>query len=137
MSPFLSLFSSQHKLIFDLPNIIDPSYDPPILGDYNVTLTATYFTVDTSYQPADQIYSISQDLGSTGQPSYFTFPQQNASSSITLPQNIKKAVYTVVAVGQANEEFWWAGAPNPVVNTFPNDFFPPYTSFREVSQSPN
>lgn len=130
MSPFLSLFHSEQTIIFDLPNIIDPSIN--ITGDYNVTLTATYFTAETSYVPADKIFSISQDLGAEGQSSYFTFPQQNASSSLTLPRNIKKAIYTITATGQAEEEFWWSNFLNNEVNTFPDDPSYGFSPFREV-----
>lgn len=100
MTNFLPLFKQDQTLIFDLGNLISDVYT----GAFNVTLTAAYFTSDDSIVPADLILPVSKRQGAEGQPSYFTVPSETASNDLTLPRNIKKAVFTVAATGQAEEE---------------------------------
>ena len=130
MTSFLSLFKTKQTVIFDLGNIITDVYTAP----FNVTLTAAFFTASDSIQPADEIIPVSKRQGSAGQPSYFTFPQDTAANNITLPQNVKKAVFTVAATGQALEEFWWGNVLQSQVDTFGSGDaeLPGFSPFREV-----
>lgn len=100
MTNFLSLFKTEQTIIFDLGNLINDIYT----GPFNVTITAAFFTADDSILPADLILPVSKHQGATGQPSYFSVPSETASNSLTLPRNIKKAIFTVSATGQAQEE---------------------------------
>lgn len=100
MTSFLPLFQQDQTLIFDLGNIINDIYT----GPFNVTLTSSFFTADDSVVPADEIIPVSKRQGAAGQPSYFTVPDETASNDLTLPRNVKKAVFTVAATGQSQEE---------------------------------
>lgn len=87
-------------MIFDLGNEIEGV----LTGAYNVTLTAAFFTAEDSITPADKILPISPQLGSQDEASVFTVPPDTASSVWTLPRNVKKAVFTIAATGQIDEE---------------------------------
>ncbi|PIA92569.1 Peptide-N4-(N-acetyl-beta-glucosaminyl)asparagine amidase A [Cercospora beticola] len=129
MTSFLPLFRAQQKIIFDLGNLVNDIYTSP----FNVTLTAAFFTVQDGPTPADVIIPISKRQGATGQASFFKFPQDKAINAITLPQNTRKAVFTIAATGQAQEEFWWGNVPQSETNVFPgNDSLAGFSPFREV-----
>lgn len=100
MTTYHSLFEHEQKMIFDLGNIVNNIYTAPL----NVTLTAAYFTAADSVEPADLILPVSARKASQGMPSVFTVPPDTASNSLTLPRNIKKAVFTISATGQSEEE---------------------------------
>lgn len=100
MTNYLSLFKSEQKIIFDLGNLVNNIYT----AAYNVTLTASFFTADDSVVPADLILPVSGRQASQDQASVFMVPPQVASNSLTLPQNVKKAVFTIAATGQSEEE---------------------------------
>ena len=100
MTNFLPLFKQEQTIIFDLGNLINEIYTAP----FNVTLTAAFFTTDESIVPADLIVPISKHEGDAGQPSYFKYPAETASDGLTLPRNIRRAVVTLAATGQAQEE---------------------------------
>jgi hypothetical protein len=100
MTNFLSLFTQSQTIIFDLGNIVDSTYT----GLFNVTLTAAFFSADDSITPADLIVPVSSRQGASGQPSHFTTPPDTATNNLTFPQNVRKAVFTVAATGQAEEE---------------------------------
>ena len=102
MTNFLSLFKKENTIIYDLGNLINNVYTAP----FNVTLTASYFTAEDSITPADLIMPVSTRQGAAGQPSYFTVPPDTASNDLTLPRNVKKAVFTIAATGQSEEEVW-------------------------------
>jgi hypothetical protein len=106
----LALMKQPQKLIFDLGNLIDSTYT----GSYNVTLTATYFTGVDTVNPADQILAISTHQGAQNQSSQFSVPGQNATNSVALPRNIKKAVVSIAATGQIGEEFWYTNVSSLV-----------------------
>ncbi|PSK34938.1 Peptide-N4-(N-acetyl-beta-glucosaminyl)asparagine amidase A [Elsinoe australis] len=129
VSPFLSLFKQPQTLIFDLGNIINDIYT----GPFNVTLTASYYTVDdTDTLPAaDSILPISKRLQNAS--SVFNVPPDNATNLITIPQNVEKAIVTVAATGQSSEEFWWSNVLEQDVNDFPSaGTLPGLSPFREV-----
>lgn len=100
MTNFLPLFKSEQKIIFDLGNQITKIYT----AAFNVTLTASYFTANDSITPPDAVVPLSKRLASLDQPSAFVVPPDTASNDITLPQNVKKAVFTIAATGQIEEE---------------------------------
>jgi hypothetical protein len=100
MTSFLSLFKEDQKIIFDLGNLITNVYT----GTFNVTLTAVFFTADDTIEPADLILTVSARLSSTNQPSVFTVPPDTASNDLTFPRNVKRAVFSVAATGQSEEE---------------------------------
>jgi hypothetical protein len=100
MTNYLSLFKEDQKLIFDLGNLIDDVYT----GAFNVTLTATFFTAKNTAKPADLILPVSKDEAAEDMASVFDLSKDQALSSLTIPRNTKKAVFTVSATGQSNEE---------------------------------
>ncbi|KAK5724528.1 hypothetical protein LTR15_004574 [Elasticomyces elasticus] len=129
MTHLLSLFKQDQRLIFDLGNLIDDVYT----AAFNVTLTASYFEGEDSITPADLILPISSQSSSQNQPSVFTVPPETASSALTLPRNTRRAVLSVAATGQSQEEFWWSNVLQSQTDTFPQ--YGPlygYSPFREV-----
>lgn len=100
MTSFLPLFRSDQKIIFDLGNLINDVYT----AAFNVTLTASYFTSDDTIAPADMIIPVSAHNASQNLPSVFMTPPMAASNSIMLPRNVKRAVFTIAATGQSEEE---------------------------------
>ncbi|KAI1444353.1 peptide N-acetyl-beta-D-glucosaminyl asparaginase amidase A-domain-containing protein [Annulohypoxylon stygium] len=134
LTPFLSLWKEPQTLIFDLESIVDDTYT----GILNTTLTATYWkstsVAASGRGPADLIIPISERTGAEGQPSQFTYPAQNATNTISFPQNANRAVFTVDVKGQGDEEFWWSNVPQSAINAFGADYgvYPGYSPFREV-----
>ena len=100
MTSYLSLFKENQKLIFDLGNLIDDTYT----GIFYTTLTAVFFNAEDSITPADLILPISSHKSSQNAPSVFTVPSDTASWDLTFPRNVQKAVFTVAATGQSQEE---------------------------------
>ncbi|KAI1801428.1 peptide N-acetyl-beta-D-glucosaminyl asparaginase amidase A-domain-containing protein [Daldinia bambusicola] len=135
LTPFTSLWKAPQTVIFDLENIVDNTYTGPL----NTTLSVTFFkspvvASDGSPGPADLIIPISERTGSAGQPSQFTYPQQNATNTISFPRNANRAVFTVDVKAQGNEEFWWSNVPESAIHTFDPDYgtYPGYSPWREV-----
>lgn len=134
MTEYLSLWKEPQKLIFDLGNLITDVYT----GDYNTTLTVTFFN-DTSVDvatapPADLIIPISARQSASDGVSQFTLPADNATNTISFPQNVKRAVFSVSANGQSSEEFWWSNVLASDVGAFASTAgtFPGYSPWREV-----
>lgn len=134
MTEYLTLWTEPQKLIFDLGNLITDVYT----GDYNTTLTATFFN-DTSVdvataRPADLIIPISARQSASDGVSQFTLPADNATNTIPFPRNVRRAVFSVSANGQSTEEFWWSNVLQSEVNTFASTAgsFPGYSPWREV-----
>jgi hypothetical protein len=117
MSSYLALFKTPQKIIFDLGNIVDDTYT----GSWNTTLTATFFTADDAIKPADVIIPISARKSGDDASSAFVVPEVRAVNSVALPQNAKKAVFTISACGQAAEEFWWSNVLASDTSAFGND----------------
>lgn len=134
MTEFLSLWREPQKLIFDLGNLITDVYT----GDYNSTLTATFFydeSVDVATAPpADLIIPISARKSADDGVSQFTLPADNATNTIAFPRNARRAVFSVAANGQSNEEFWWSNVLESDVSAFEATAgtFPGYSPWREV-----
>lgn len=130
MTQFMYFWNTPQKIIFDLGNIIDSMYT----GPYNTTLTATFFTSDNTSEPAAMIVPISARKGAANGASVFMLPAVNATNTVNLPRNINRAVFSVSACGQANEEFWWSNVFQSNVLTFNSTAVQlnGYSPFREV-----
>ncbi|OAQ97225.1 hypothetical protein LLEC1_02989 [Akanthomyces lecanii] len=114
MTNYLSLWKAQQKLIFDLGNIVNDQYT----GAFNVTMTATFFSVkatseDNQQGPASQILPISARRGSDGKSSAFNYPG-DASVRLKIPQAAVRAIVSISATGQSDEEFWETNVPDSV-----------------------
>ncbi|KAF2692278.1 peptide-N4-(N-acetyl-beta-glucosaminyl)asparagine amidase A [Lentithecium fluviatile CBS 122367] len=128
MSSYLSLFKEPQKIIFDLGNLVDDTYT----GLWNTTLTASFFTAE-DLGAADVIIPVSARQSASDKPSIFRVPESKAVNSLALPQNIKKAVFTISSCGQATEEFWWANVLSSDTAVFGNETtLYGYSPFREV-----
>lgn len=114
LSMYLSLWKSPQDIIFSLNNVYDSTYT----GAFNTTLTASFFHSSTAPAHADLILPISPKLGSSGQPSIFTLPGDNATVDQILPLNVTHAAISIAATGQSNEEFWYTNALQSDVDTF-------------------
>lgn len=100
MTNYLSLFKQPQKIIFDLGNLVDDTYT----AAFNVTLTASFFSAPDATSPADVILPVSAQQAAANAASVFTVPPDTASSLLTLPRNVRRAVFTVAATGQGQEE---------------------------------
>ncbi|QDS76576.1 hypothetical protein FKW77_007034 [Venturia effusa] len=128
VSNYLVLWRQPQKIVFDLGNIIDQTYT----GSFNATLTATFFTTPNVPKAADMIIPLSARRSANGSASSFMVPEVQAINTFSIPQNSKKAIFSLSAVGQADEEFWWSNVPNSTTATFVNNTLPGYSPFREV-----
>ncbi|KAL2157105.1 hypothetical protein VTH06DRAFT_7020 [Thermothelomyces fergusii] len=133
MTHYLYFWKSPQKVIFDLGNLIDDKYT----GIFNTTLTAIFYKDDIETdqaQPSDLIIPISARRGANNSVSRFILPEEDATNTITLPRNIRRAVFSVSANGQASEEFWWSNVLETDVDTFGATAgqLPGLSPFREV-----
>ncbi|KAI1262332.1 peptide N-acetyl-beta-D-glucosaminyl asparaginase amidase A-domain-containing protein [Xylariaceae sp. FL1019] len=125
---------SSQKVIFELNNVIDGDR---YTGFFNVTLDAWYFNdvyQGNGLQPAEHIYAISTASSSQNATSLFSLPDQSGAVNLTLPRNAKTVVVSIMASGNAEEEFWFTNVPSEYVNTFPDNpgWLYGYSPFREV-----
>lgn len=127
MSHYIPLFREPQKLIFDLPNNVDSTYTSPL----NVSLEAAFFTADVSVEPASMIVPISSHGAADNNPSAWLVPPSNATNTLTLPRNIRRAVISIAATGQIDEEFWYSNVLSSETRTFPGTLLG-YSPFREV-----
>lgn len=112
MTAYLALWRSPQKIIFDLGNLQNDKYT----GSFNATLTATFFQSDEvavggdgSAPPSDVIIPVSARKSAVNGVSQFTLPKEVATDTISnFPRNARRAVFSVSATGQADEEFWWS-----------------------------
>ncbi|KAK4241642.1 peptide N-acetyl-beta-D-glucosaminyl asparaginase amidase A-domain-containing protein [Achaetomium macrosporum] len=133
MTQYLYFWKSPQKIIFDLGNLINDKYT----GIFNTTMTAIFFNSDVETDqapPSDLIFPISARQGANNSVSQFTLPAQNATNTISFPRNVRRAVFSVSANGQASEEFWWSNVPESDVYTFnaTAGALPGLSPFREV-----
>lgn len=86
--------------------------------------------------PATTIIPISaRQSNNDSQPSVFTVPTQNASNIVSdFPRNAVRAVFSVSATGQGDEEFWWGNVLQSDVSTYNASSGPlaALSPFREV-----
>ncbi len=113
-----------------------PSTDDKYTGIFNTTMTAIFYKADVETDqapPSDLIIPISRH-GAANSVSLFVLPADNATNTISLPRNIRRAVFSVSANGQATEEFWWSNVLQSDVATFNATAgeLPGLSPFREV-----
>lgn len=134
MTEYLFLWQQKQKIIFDLGNLVNDKYT----GIFNTTLTATFFYSDVATNaapPSDLIIPISARQSANNAVSQFTLPTQNATNTISnFPLNACRAVFSVSANGQGNEEFWWSNVLQSDTDAFSDTVgeLPGYSPFREV-----
>ncbi|KAJ6259654.1 hypothetical protein Dda_5292 [Drechslerella dactyloides] len=130
LTQFSTLLRQSGTLIFDLGNIVTDV----LTGTFAVTMTAHYFKLEvpSQHKPADVIAPVSKMQGSNQQPSIFVLPNDIAQSTISVPKDVKKAVLSVIASGNSEEEFWYTNVPDDLKNTFPDTSLLGHSSYREV-----
>ncbi|CAG8265697.1 unnamed protein product [Penicillium nalgiovense] len=101
MSQYNSLWKSPQKLISDLGNIINDVYT----GSFNATLTA-HFSEGQNVKTADMILPISAKKSAANSPSAFQLPTDNTTVMYEIPAAASRAVVSISACGQSEEEFW-------------------------------
>ncbi|KAM6502640.1 Peptide N-acetyl-beta-D-glucosaminyl asparaginase amidase A domain containing protein [Amanita muscaria] len=129
MSQYTALWKQPQKLIFDLGNLIDSTYT----GAYNTTLTAS-FSKQNNIKTPDVVLPISAKRSATNGTSAFIVPSDNATVSVAIPAAASRAVVSISACGQINEEFWWSNVFNQDMFTFnaTTGILYGYSPFREV-----
>lgn len=100
-------------------------------------MTAIFYNSDAVTDretPSDLIIPISARQGANDSISQFTVPPQNATNTISFPRNVRRAVFSISANGQATEEFWWSNVLQSDMYTFnaTAGAYPGYSPFREV-----
>jgi hypothetical protein len=133
MTEYLYFWKSPQKLIFDLGNLIDDTYT----GPFNTTLTATFFKSDVDVDhspPADLIIPITAKKSASNEISAWHVPDVDAVATADFPRNVRRAVFSVSANGQSEEEFWWSNVMESDAATFnaTGGMFPGLSPFREV-----
>ncbi|KAK7559937.1 putative peptide-N4-(N-acetyl-beta-glucosaminyl)asparagine amidase A [Phyllosticta citricarpa] len=115
MSAYVSLFKEPQKIIFDLGNLLSDVYT----GSFNTTLIASFYNdAEATFRPADAILPVSAAGSSSDSGSAFTLPADVATNTMTVPANVERAIFSIAACGQAEEEFWMSSVPNSLVDTF-------------------
>ncbi|KAK7746239.1 hypothetical protein SLS53_002197 [Cytospora paraplurivora] len=128
MTAYASLLRKEQKVIMQLDNI----YDSVFTGNFNVTITALFYNDEGSVTPADAILPISSQSSASNKTSVFSLPDGNATVSLAFPRNVERAVVSIFASGNGNEEFWYADVPGQFTSTFGNSFANGYSPWREV-----
>lgn len=132
MTIFDALLKKEQKVIFSLDNVYSDVYT----GAFDVTLEAIYYNdhYASRLDPADIIYPISLLASDRNASSVFSLPDDNGTVSVTFPRNTKRAVVSILASGNGNEEFWYQNVPSQYVNTFPDNegWLFGYSAFREI-----
>lgn len=128
MTIFDTLLRSEQKVIMELDNI----YNSVFTGNYNVTITALYYSDDQALSPADLVFPISAQSSAQNASSVFSLPDGNATVSFTLPRNTERAVVSILASGNGAEEFWYTNVPTEYDDTFSNTAISGYGPWREV-----
>lgn len=125
-----SLWKTEQKVIFDLGNLVNEIYT----GIFNTTLTAKFFTAVDTPEIADVILPISAQRSFRGQGSAFSVPSQPAIIVHEFPLNIEKAVVSLAACGQDQEEFWYISVLSSRTETFGDEAgsLKKYSPFREI-----
>ncbi|KAJ5514848.1 hypothetical protein N7463_004400, partial [Penicillium fimorum] len=129
MSQYNSLWKSPQKLIFDLGNIINDVYT----GSFNATLTA-HFSTGQNVKTADMILPISAKRAASNSSSAFQLPTDNTTVMYEIPAAASRAVVSISACGQSEEEFWWSNVFSEDTQDFESTVggLYGYTPFREA-----
>lgn len=133
MSLYSTLWKTPQRVIFDMGNVVDDTYTAQL----NMTLTATFYHDSAESFGAkypDKIMAISRHRGHANQPSYFHYPSDTPVSHLSFDKDVVRAVVSIAATGQANEEFWWANISDHTADTYTvqGRRLPDKGSFREV-----
>lgn len=128
MTAYVSLLKAEQKVIMQMDNI----YDSVFTGNFNVTITGLFYNDKGNVNPADTILPISSLSSASNKTSVFSLPDENATVTLTLPRNVERAVVSVFASGNGNEEFWYTDVPGQFTSTFDNSFANGYSPWREV-----
>ncbi|TVY38788.1 Peptide-N4-(N-acetyl-beta-glucosaminyl)asparagine amidase A [Lachnellula occidentalis] len=128
MTIFDTLLRSEQKVIMSMDNL----YDTVFTGAFNVTITALFYNDHQTLSPADLILPISTQSSAQDKASVISLPDGNATVSFTLPRNAERAVISVLASGNGDEEFWFRNVPTEFTGTFNNSALRAYSPFREV-----
>lgn len=129
MTAYASLLRQEQKVIMQLDNI----YDSVFTGNFNVTIDALFYNDAGAVAPADVILPISSRSSAENKTSVFIYPDDgSASVALTFPRNVERAVVSVFASGNGNEEFWYADAAAEYALTFPENPFRGYSPWKEV-----
>ncbi|CAP74282.1 Pc14g01410 [Penicillium rubens Wisconsin 54-1255] len=129
MSQYNSLWRSPQKLIFDLGNIINEVYT----GSFNATLKA-HFSEGQNVKTADIVLPISAKRSASNSPSAFQLPTDNTTVMYEIPAAASRAIVSISACGQSEEEFWWSNVFSQDTRDFESTVggLYGYTPFREV-----
>lgn len=128
MTAYSSLLREEQKVIMQMDNI----YDSVFTGNFNMTITALFYDDEGSLTPADVILPISSQSSASNKTSVFSLPDGNATVLWSFPRNVERAVVTVFASGNGNEEFWYTDVPGQYTPTFNASFANGYGPWREV-----
>lgn len=106
-------------------------------GVFNTTLEVTFFQAPGGLSSnANKIIPISRRVGlNESQPSVFNTAEYNATTIVRdFPRNARKAIFTIQACGQIDEEFWWSNLPSSTALSFNATGNPSggYSAYREI-----
>ncbi|KAJ5973979.1 hypothetical protein N7481_011189 [Penicillium waksmanii] len=132
MSQYNTLWKQPQTLIFDLGNIMNDVYT----GSFNATLTA-HFSLqnnENNARAADLILPISARKSASNSASAFSVPADNTTVNHKIPSSASRAVVSISACGQSEEEFWWSNVFSDDTTSFENTVgkLYGYSPFREV-----
>ncbi|KUI55353.1 Peptide-N4-(N-acetyl-beta-glucosaminyl)asparagine amidase A [Cytospora mali] len=128
MTVYASLLREEQKVIMQMDNI----YNSVFTGNFNVTITAFFYKDEGTVTPADVILPISSQSSVSNKTSVFSLPDGNATVTLSFPRNVERAVVSIFASGNGNEEFWYADVPGQFTSTFETSFANGYSPWREV-----
>jgi len=114
---FKSLLNSPQPLVVDIGNYVVGPYN----GSFNVTLSIDFYRVATLplEEAPNEIIPLSK-RDESGVSTYFSLPNDQASTEITIPKNSSQVTLELFASGNAQEEFWYSNVPNDYTHTFRN-----------------
>lgn len=106
-------------------------------GIFNTTLEVTFFQAPGGLPSiADKVIPISRRVGlNESQPSVFNTAEYNATTIVRdFPRNARKAIFTIQACGQIDEEFWWSNLPSSTALSFNATGNPSgnFSAYREI-----
>lgn len=129
VSQYISLWKQPQKLIFDLGNLVNDIYT----GSFSVILKA-HFSYENNVQTPNVILPISARKSASNSSSAFSLPSDKAAVRYKIPAAASRAVVSISACGQSEEEFWWSNVLSSDTNTFRSTVGPlyGYSPFREV-----
>ena len=131
ITAFKALLNSPQPLVVDIGNYVVGPYN----GSFNASLSVSFYNIlsPLAQIPSDNVISLSKRL-KNGHNTHFSLPNDDASTSISIPTNTSRLVLDVLASGNGEEEFWYSNVPEQYVDTFRkwNISFLGQGSFREV-----